>query len=243
MGRKCPPVSRLLFADDSFVFFRANLLEAGHVKDLLDLYCAFPRQSINNQKSSLIFSHNLPRRTKKLISDVLNIPVSSRESKYLGIPTNPSKPSKLSFNHIIDIVSSKIEGWHSECLSQAGHDAGLGFIAYNSHESTPFTGCDKVKVSEAKEVEALAVFNGLQASFNHGIKKVVVASDCLSLVTALSGNLDNLSWTNRTARTLASSRYGVFAMDYSRFGLSDGLHGYIPKLDLTSNGQYQAEHL
>ncbi|KAL8117991.1 caffeoylshikimate esterase-like [Apium graveolens] len=30
------------------------------------------------------------------------------------------------------------------------------------------------------------------------------------------------------ARKLASSGYGVFAMDYAGFGLSEGLHGYIP---------------
>ena len=27
---------------------------------------------------------------------------------------------------------------------------------------------------------------------------------------------------------LASSGYGVFAMDHAGFGLSEGLHGYIP---------------
>lgn len=34
-----------------------------------------------------------------------------------------------------------------------------------------------------------------------------------------------------TARWLASVGYGVFAMDYPGFGLSDGLHGYIPSFE------------
>ncbi|KAK1363603.1 Caffeoylshikimate esterase [Heracleum sosnowskyi] len=33
------------------------------------------------------------------------------------------------------------------------------------------------------------------------------------------------------ARKLASSGYGVFAMDYAGFGLSEGLHGYIPSFN------------
>jgi acylglycerol lipase len=33
------------------------------------------------------------------------------------------------------------------------------------------------------------------------------------------------------ARKLASSGFGVFALDYPGFGLSDGLHGYIPSYE------------
>ena len=34
------------------------------------------------------------------------------------------------------------------------------------------------------------------------------------------------------ARKLVSSGYGVFAMDYPGFGLSEGLHCYIPSFDM-----------
>jgi len=40
-----------------------------------------------------------------------------------------------------------------------------------------------------------------------------------------------LSFFLGIARKLASSGYGVFAMDYPGFGLSEGLHGYIPSFD------------
>ena len=33
------------------------------------------------------------------------------------------------------------------------------------------------------------------------------------------------------ARRIASSGYAVYAMDYPGFGLSEGLHGYIPNFD------------
>ena len=33
------------------------------------------------------------------------------------------------------------------------------------------------------------------------------------------------------AKKIAASGYGVYALDYPGFGLSDGLHGYIPSFD------------
>lgn len=33
------------------------------------------------------------------------------------------------------------------------------------------------------------------------------------------------------AKRIASSGYGVYAMDYPGFGLSEGLHGYVPNFN------------
>ncbi|MCH85603.1 monoglyceride lipase-like, partial [Trifolium medium] len=33
------------------------------------------------------------------------------------------------------------------------------------------------------------------------------------------------------ARQIAASGFGVYAMDFPGFGLSEGLHGYIPSFD------------
>ena len=41
----------------------------------------------------------------------------------------------------------------------------------------------------------------------------------------------NGSFSVGIARKIASAGYGVFALDYPGFGLSEGLHGYIPSFD------------
>jgi alpha-beta hydrolase superfamily lysophospholipase len=42
-----------------------------------------------------------------------------------------------------------------------------------------------------------------------------------------------VSWTiSGLARALAVAGYAVFGMDYPGFGLSEGLHGYIPNFDI-----------
>lgn len=42
---------------------------------------------------------------------------------------------------------------------------------------------------------------------------------------------EDLNFCSGIARRIAASGYGVFAMDYPGFGLSEGLHGYIPNFN------------
>ncbi|XP_019170961.1 PREDICTED: uncharacterized protein LOC109166463 [Ipomoea nil] len=56
VARGAPPISHLFFADDSLLFFKANLQEALEVKKCLGVYEAFSGQAVNFQKSSITFS-------------------------------------------------------------------------------------------------------------------------------------------------------------------------------------------
>ncbi|XP_058741550.1 uncharacterized protein LOC131613927 [Vicia villosa] len=57
--RGAPIVSHLLFADDCFLFCRANLTEVRHLMGLLDTYASAAGQEINLTKSEVFFSRNL----------------------------------------------------------------------------------------------------------------------------------------------------------------------------------------
>lgn len=54
-----PDITHLLFADDSFLFFKASREETLQVKTLLGSYEKLPSQSINFQKLSVYYSSNV----------------------------------------------------------------------------------------------------------------------------------------------------------------------------------------
>lgn len=71
---------------------------------------------------------------------------------------------------------------------------------------------------------SLVVFDESVISFF----QLVVEMDC-NKVTLVFDFV--IQWLIGVARKLALSGYGVFAMDYPGFGLSEGLHCYIPSFD------------
>ncbi|KAG1334779.1 caffeoylshikimate esterase [Cocos nucifera] len=75
------------------------------------------------------------------------------------------------------------------------------------------------------------------AAYNpeHALVLKVSFIDCLLITTYITN-----MFLKGIAKKLASSGYGVFALDYPGFGLSEGLHGYIPSFDTLVNDV--AEH-
>ena len=59
IAKGAPIISHLFFADDSFLFFRANINEASLIKQLLVVYGRASGQVVNFNKFSISFSANV----------------------------------------------------------------------------------------------------------------------------------------------------------------------------------------
>lgn len=65
-----PSISRMLFAEDSLIFYISDLVENNNLLKLLALYERFSDQSINKEKTALTFSINVSRATQHAIMEL-----------------------------------------------------------------------------------------------------------------------------------------------------------------------------
>ena len=95
--RGCPIITHLFFADDSLLFYKANVQECQKLFSILQSYEAASGQKINADKSLVFFSPNTPQETKECILRFLRPMQDSRHNKYLELPSiiGKSKPKCL----------------------------------------------------------------------------------------------------------------------------------------------------
>lgn len=120
--RNAPIVSHLLFADDCFLFFRAEESEAMIMKEILSTYENASGQSINLQKSEIFYSRNVLEPVENSITNILGVQQVLGTGKYLGLPSMVGRSRKSTFKFIKDRIWKKINSWSSRCLSQAGRE-------------------------------------------------------------------------------------------------------------------------
>ena len=104
VARGAPTISHLFFADDCFIYFRANEHETRVVKQILGEYGIASGQRVNFTKSSISFSCNVDVGKKELICSLLGVGGTSDHGLYLGTPSFVGRSKKKVFEYIKDRV-------------------------------------------------------------------------------------------------------------------------------------------
>lgn len=82
-----PTLSHMLFADDSFLFFRANEREAKCIQNILSTYERTSGQAINMVKSGIFYSKNTLSDMSETINNLFGVTKCLGTDKYLGMPS------------------------------------------------------------------------------------------------------------------------------------------------------------
>ncbi|KAK6140574.1 hypothetical protein DH2020_025681 [Rehmannia glutinosa] len=120
IARRAPSVTHLFFADNSFLFFRANREECTRVLNCLDLYSQASGQLVNYQKSSVSFSKNTESEAIRSVCSLLNVPHSNNHGAYLGLPSLVGRNKKEVFAFIREKVWHRLQGWRRKIIIKGG---------------------------------------------------------------------------------------------------------------------------
>ncbi|XP_019190289.1 PREDICTED: uncharacterized protein LOC109184707 [Ipomoea nil] len=123
------PFRICFFADDSLLFFKANLQETLEVKKCLSVYESFSGQAVNFHKSSVSFSRNTHVGTRELISGSLAVTQADDFGKYLGLPSVVGRTRRAVFAYVEQKLRQRFGSWNKRLLSKAGKEVLLKSVA------------------------------------------------------------------------------------------------------------------
>ncbi|XP_058071016.1 uncharacterized protein LOC131220059 [Magnolia sinica] len=123
----CLPVSHLLYADNTVIFLNGSRNSLKAVKSFIAMYQAASGQKVNQRKSSFYCSHKLSVARVWSHDHLLSFRRSTALFSYLGVPLVKGRIRCSQFSPLVAKVATKLHGWSSKILSQAGR---LALIAY-----------------------------------------------------------------------------------------------------------------
>lgn len=101
---------------------QVDIHNCNNLNSILGDFCVAFGQSINKEKSAIFFSLNTLDDLKDSVENTFNIFSSNESGKYLGLPTHWEKSKSQALAYVKDRIQSKINGWKTSSLSQAGRE-------------------------------------------------------------------------------------------------------------------------
>lgn len=120
--RDAPSISHLFFADDSFIFIKAENSEYRVLKNILMNYETASGQKINFEKRSICFSRNVTLDQQWNLAEILQVERVEKHESYLGLPMDISYSKMEAFSFLKERVQKKLQGWREKLLSNAGKE-------------------------------------------------------------------------------------------------------------------------
>lgn len=85
ISHSAPPISHLLFADDTTVFSHATIEEVAAVVSVFATFSAWSSQTLNLRKSLVFFSKNVAAPLQESLSNLMGIECAADPGSYLGL--------------------------------------------------------------------------------------------------------------------------------------------------------------
>uniref|UniRef100_A0A8I6XX79 Reverse transcriptase domain-containing protein n=1 Tax=Hordeum vulgare subsp. vulgare TaxID=112509 RepID=A0A8I6XX79_HORVV len=114
--------NHLLFADDSLILLKATEDAILHLQNILKLDEECSGQTINVDKSAIMFSKNTKMDIRRKVLDHLGLTKETWNERYLGLSVFVGQSKTKTFAYLKDRMWQCIQGWLEKLLTKAGKE-------------------------------------------------------------------------------------------------------------------------
>jgi hypothetical protein len=111
-----------MFADDCFLFFKADHQQASIIKSAITSFEKGSGQNLSANKCSIMFGDSCPLQKQNEITSILEVEHQDFEDKYLGLLTPEGRMKKGKFQPQKDRLGKKLSNWAERFMSMGAKD-------------------------------------------------------------------------------------------------------------------------
>lgn len=129
VAREAPHISHMFFADDCYIYCKADKEEATHIIHLLNVFERVSGKKINMDKSSVFFSRNVNAMIKREVCEMLWFCEADNNSYYLGLPNIIGRNKTVMLGYFKDEIQDRVRSWDGKFLTMVGKEIFIKSVA------------------------------------------------------------------------------------------------------------------